>query len=60
MIVKIICYLSRIVYSFIADLDAVNFFAPFSCYVDNFLVPSQVLKRLRDLFEEIYFPGRGY
>ena len=36
MVVKIICYLNRIVYSFIANLDAVNFFAPFSCYIDNF------------------------
>ena len=36
MVVKIICYLSRIVYSFIVDLDAVNFFAPVSYYVDNF------------------------
>ena len=45
MVVKIICYLNRIVYSFIANLDAVNFFAPFSCYIDIFLMSSQVLKR---------------
>ena len=36
MVVKTICYLNRIVYSFIAYLDASNFFAPFSCYIDNF------------------------
>ena len=36
MVVKIICYLSRTVYSFIANLDAVNLFAPFSFYADNF------------------------
>ena len=35
MIFKIICYLSRIACSFIANLDAVNFFVPFGCYVDN-------------------------
>ena len=36
MVVKIICYVSRIVYSFIANLDAVNFLAHFSCFVDDF------------------------
>ena len=30
------CYLSSIVYSFIATLSAVNFFDPFSCHIDNF------------------------
>lgn len=35
MIVKIICYLSAIVHSFITNLDAINFFAPFSYYADD-------------------------
>ena len=32
MVVKATCYLSRIVYSFIVNLDAVNFFAPLTSF----------------------------
>ena len=32
MVVKAICYLNRIVYSFIANLDAVTFFAPLTAF----------------------------
>ena len=48
MVVKVICYLNGIVYSFIANIDAVNFFAPFSCYIDSFSYAFLS-------FEEIYF-----
>ena len=36
MVVKIICYLNKIVNGFIVNLGAVNFFALFGCYIDNF------------------------
>ena len=36
MIVKTIFYLSRTISSFVANLDVIDFFAPFSCYADDF------------------------
>ena len=52
MIVKTIFYLSRTIYSFVANLDVIDFFAPFSCYADDFSYAFPSFKEIELMFLE--------